>query len=344
MTTRSRLRPGARQGTFSRVNNRFGPSFASIRGVRAPTLSRGSVHGRLAAAVPPSCLVCQSPTANLLYQLPRFSVLVCRDCGQAYLHPLPSAAEIRALFTRLYTTGDSVMPELRSYYAFCFDERADNPLVQLYELWLDALERHHRPGRLLDIGCGTGLFLLVARRRGWEAIGIDDCSEATRHAVERFGCDVRTGDFETLALADRFDAVTMWDILEHSRSPIELLVSARRSLAPGGIVALATPNQRNLLDVLGGAVHRLTGGRLTAGLDRLYIEQHFLYFTPQTLTQALARAELAVAELGLESTDLRRLVLSPPVRLGLKALFRVAHWTGLENRLFAIARPSSHSG
>jgi SAM-dependent methyltransferase len=270
-------------------------------------------------------------------------VLACRDCGQAYLHPLPNAADIRAVFSRLYTTGNDVMPELRSYYAFCFDDRADNPLVQLYERWLAALERHQPPGRLLDIGCGTGLFLVVARRRGWAAVGIDDCSEATKHAVERFGCDVRTGDFETLALADRFDAVTMWDILEHSRSPIELLASARRSLAPGGIVALATPNQRNLLDVLGGAVYRLSGGRLTAGLDRLYIEQHFLYFTPQTLTQALARAELAVAELGFESTDLRRLVLAPPVRLGLQALFLLARWTGLENRLFAIARPSCHS-
>jgi len=271
-------------------------------------------------------------------------VIVCRECGQAYLHPLPSAAEIRSLFTRLYTTREGVMPELRSYYTYCFDDGPQNPLVQLYERWLAALERHRPPGRLLDIGCGTGLFLVVARRRGWTPIGIDDSGEATRHAVERFGCDVRTGDFESLALAERFDAVTMWDIVEHSRNPTALLAAARRSLAPGGIVALATPNQRNLLDVLGGAVYRLSRGRLTAGLDRLYIEQHFLYFTPQTLTQALARAELAVAELSLESTDLRRLVLSPPVRLGLQALFRVARWTGLENRLFAIARPVSGSG
>jgi len=167
----------------------------------------------------------------------------------------------------------------------------------------------------------------------------DDAEEGNRTPKP-----LRAGDVESLALAERFDAVTMWDIVEPSRNPTALLAAARRSLAPGGIVALATPNQRNLLDVLGGAVYRLSRGRLTAGLDRLYIEQHFLYFTPQTLTQALARAELAVAELSLESTDLRRLVLSPPVRLGLQALFRVARWTGLENRLFAIARPFSGSG
>ena len=293
--------------------------------------------------MPSCCLVCRSPAARLLYQLPRFSVLACRHCGQVYLHPLPSADEIRALFSRLYTTGDGVVAELRSYYAFCFDDRPDNPLVQLYERWLDAVERHHPPGRLLDIGCGTGLFLVVARRRGWTAVGIDDCGEATRHAVERFGCDVRPGDFETLALAERFDVVTMWDILEHSRTPIDLLAAARRVLEPGGLVALATPNRRNLLDLIGGTLYRLSGGRLTAGLDRLYVAPHFLYFTPHTLTQTLGRAELTVAALDLESTDLRRLALSSPVRLGLRALFRIARWTGLENRLFVIARPYTRS-
>ena len=293
--------------------------------------------------VPSSCLVCRSPAARLVYQLPRYSVLACRACGQVYLHPLPSAAEIRDLFSRLYTSGDGDLAELRSYYAFCFDDRPENPLVQLYERWLDVVERHHPPGRLLDIGCGTGLFLVVARRRGWTAVGIDDCSEATRHAVERFGCDVRSGDFEALALAERFDVVTMWDILEHSRTPIDLLTAARRTLEPGGLLALATPNQRNLLDLIGGSLYRLSGGHLTAGLERLYIAQHFLYFTPHTLTQALARAGLAVLELDLESTDLRRLTLSPPVRLSLRALFHIARWTRLENRLFVIARSLARS-
>jgi 2-polyprenyl-3-methyl-5-hydroxy-6-metoxy-1,4-benzoquinol methylase len=78
-------------------------------------------------------------------------------------------------------------------------------------------------------------------------VGIDECGEATRHAVERFGCDVRTGDFETLEIRERFDAITMWDIIEHARRPVDLLTSVRRALAPGGLVALGTPNQHNLL-------------------------------------------------------------------------------------------------
>jgi SAM-dependent methyltransferase len=294
--------------------------------------------------VSPRCLVCDSPASSALYELPGFSVLTCQSCGQVYLNPLPSEANIRALFSRLYTTGEGSLPELRSYYGFGFHDDPQNPLVQLYERWLAILERHHPPGRLLDIGCGTGLFLVVARRRGWTATGIDDCDEAARHAVERFGCDVRTGNFEAMELSERFDAVTMWDILEHARRPLDLLASVRRTLAPGGIVALATPNDRNLLGLLAGALYRVSARRLTAPLRRFYIEQHFLYFTPRTITQLLSRAGLAVVELGLESTDLRRLTLSSPVRFGLEALFSVARWTALENRLFAIARPTDPSG
>src|SRR5262249_36772666 len=67
----------------------------------------------------------------------------------------------------------------------------------LYERWLAALERHRPPGRLLDIGCGTGLFLVVARRRGRLPVGIADCGEATRHAGKRFGRGVGAGGFES---------------------------------------------------------------------------------------------------------------------------------------------------
>ena len=288
----------------------------------------------------PRCLVCQSPEARLVYSLHKFSVLTCEACGQVYIHPLPSEAAIRAQFSELYTTGEGSLPELRDYYRFCFDDRPDNPLVQLYERWLAAIERHQRPGRLLDVGCGTGLFLVVAQRRGWTAVGIDDCSEATRHAVERFGCDVRTGDFESLQLSERFDAITMWDILEHARRPVDLLGAVRRALTDRGIVALATPNDHNLVGLLAGALHRLSVRRVTSPLERFYIDQHFLYFTRRTLEQVLARAGFTVTEVGLESTDLRRLTLAPPVRLGLQVLFLVARWTALENRLFALARPA----
>lgn len=288
---------------------------------------------------PPCCLICQSDAATLRYRLSDFSILRCDRCGQVYLWPLPSEAAIRETFEALYSTGETSLPELRGYYDFCFDDSPENPLVQLYGSWLDALERRHPPGRLLDVGCGTGLFLAVARRRGWEPAGVDDSAEATAHARERFGLTVETGDFATVAgRVGRFDAVTMWDIIEHARDPVGLLAAVRDVLAPGGIVGLSTPNQRSVLDVVAGAMYRLSGGRITGPLEKFYIDQHFVYFSPETLAGALERAGLEVVEMRRESTDLRRLTLSSVVRLGLRGLFAVGRLAGLENRLFAIAR------
>ena len=294
------------------------------------------------ASVSPVCPVCDATNPRLRYRLTHFSIFRCADCAQVYLWPLPSEEEIRRLFANLYTTGDTMLPELRGYYAYCFDDSPANPLVQTYEHWLGALERHHRPGTILDIGCGTGLFLAVARRRGWVPFGVDESGEATRHARERFGLDVETGDFAAFAAGGRtFDAITMWDIIEHARRPVELLAAVRGSLAPGGVIGLSTPNERSILDLVAGTLYRATGGRVTGPLEKFYIDQHFLYFSPATLEAGLGRAGLGLAELGLESTDLRRLALSLPKRLVLATLFRVGRWMGLDNRLFAVARATA---
>jgi len=147
------------------------------------------------------------------------------------------------------------------------------------------------------------------------------------------------GDFADFhSGARRFDAITGWDIIEHARKPLDLLRAMRNCLAPGGVVGLSTPNQRSILDVVAGAMYRLTGGRVTGPLEKFYIEQHFLYYTPDTLARSLERGGFEVAQLLREGTDLRRLTLSPPMRLVLQSLFLVARATGLQNRLFVVAR------
>ena len=229
------------------------------------------------------------------------------------------------MFARLYTEGEGSVPELKTYYEFTYYDVPSNPLVQAYEVWLGHLERFKKTGRLLDVGCGTGLFLAVARRRGWETCGIDDCVEATEHARNHF-------ELEVLDL--RREKVLFRD----ARDPVSLLASAKDVLTPGGEMGISTPNQRNILDIISGAMYRLTGGMLIAPLEKIYFEQHFLYFDPDTLSAVIERAGLEVAFATRELTDLRRLYLSVPMRLALQILFAVSRLTGLENRLFAIAR------
>jgi 2-polyprenyl-3-methyl-5-hydroxy-6-metoxy-1,4-benzoquinol methylase len=288
------------------------------------------------------CPVCGEPASCLRYAITRFRVYDCTRCAVVYLWPQIDDAEVRVLFERLYSEGEGSVPELATYYDFTFRDAPDNPLVQVYERWLDAIERFRPPGRLLDVGCGTGLFLAVARRRGWTPHGVDDCAVATAHARDHFGLEVWDGQFTDLAAREglRFDAISMWDVIEHARDPVGLLSAARGVLAPGGVIAISTPNQKSILDLVAGLLYRASFGRITRPLEKFYIEQHFLYFSPRTLRATLERAQLEPVMLELELTDLRRLALSVAERALLEALFLAARLVGLENRLFAIARLS----
>jgi len=287
----------------------------------------------------PQCPICGGSDSKQRYQITRFEVLSCRRCRQIYLYPLLSPEEIREIFAQLYTTGQGSVPELRSYYGFCYDDDPSNPLVQLYERWLDAIELHQDPGTLLDVGCGTGLFLSVARRRGWQPFGIDDSVEATQYARDHFGLEVWVGEFSDFGAEGRsFDLITGWDIIEHARRPLELFEAVRGCLAPAGLLGLSTPNQRSILDVVAGTLYRLSGGFVTAPLEKFYVEQHFLYFTPDTLASALESSGFEVVDMKRELTDLRRLTLSRSARLVVRSLFLAARVLGLENRLFALAR------
>jgi len=291
------------------------------------------------------CPVCREAASGLRYAITDFRVYDCARCTLVYLWPQIDDEAVRDLFARLYSEGEGSVPELATYYDFTYTDEPGNPLVRIYERWLDAIERERPPGRLLDIGCGTGLFLAVARRRGWEPYGVDDCARATAHARDHFGLDVWDGQFTEFAARKglRFDAITMWDIIEHARAPVELLAAARDVLAPGGVIGISTPNQRSILDVVAGMLYRASGGRITRPLEKFYIEQHFLYFSPETLRDALGRASLELVRVERELTELRRLSLSPAERLVLEALFLAARLVGLENRLFAIARARGDS-
>lgn len=96
---------------------------------------------------------------------------------------------------------------------------------------------------MLDIGCGYGFTVAYAAHvLGWEAIGVDPGHAARRGAAE-LGVDIRAGEFTATSEFGRtFDLVVASEVIEHVQSPLELLESARRLLAPGGRLVLTTPD------------------------------------------------------------------------------------------------------
>jgi 2-polyprenyl-3-methyl-5-hydroxy-6-metoxy-1,4-benzoquinol methylase len=157
------------------------------------------------------------------------------------------------------------------------------PLVPTQRAIVDAGMRHLPPlpegGRLLDLGCGNGSFLLRARSAGWQTLGVDLDSKAI-NAAEKLGLDARLGGVETLDPdTEQFDVITMSHVIEHVHDPVEVLTACAALLRRGGLLWLETPN-------ICSAGHS-EFGRHWRGLEP---PRHLVIFSPEAMTQALEAA------------------------------------------------------
>jgi SAM-dependent methyltransferase len=132
-------------------------------------------------------------------------------------------------------------------------------------------------GRLLDVGCATGVFAGVACRRGWRVTGLDASTWATARArVQHPDATFVTGSVESAQFPSAtFAAVTLWDVLEHVPSPLDTLRQLRHWLGPQGCVFLNLPNARSV-------VARFMGPHWI-----LLLREHLWYFSPETVTRLL---------------------------------------------------------
>jgi SAM-dependent methyltransferase len=119
-----------------------------------------------------------------------------------------------------------------------FNEPAGIPL---YEATFDAMELSGGT-RLLDVGCGAGLALQLAEKRGASVAGFDASDQLLAVARRRLpAADLRQGDVENLPYADdAFDAVTAFNAVQYATDPTRALREIRRVAGPGSPVAVAT--------------------------------------------------------------------------------------------------------
>lgn len=120
---------------------------------------------------------------------------------------------------------------------------------QQHDLWarrLQLIKRFQQPGmgnRILDIGCGTGAFLDIAMKQGWDAYGTEISPTAIEFAAEKIGINRLSTDlFSIDESANSFDVVCMWAMIEHVANPIAYIKKAYTLLKPNGILTLATVN------------------------------------------------------------------------------------------------------
>lgn len=142
-------------------------------------------------------------------------------------------------------------------------------------------------GNLLDVGCGSGAFLLRQRNAGWRVFGIEP-SEAAADAARALGLnDIWTADVSSAPFnGHKFDVITLMGVLDHIPDPLTALVRLFETCNVGGRLIATVPN------AAGAAATKL--GPNWPGWD---LPRHQNHFTPDTLRQMLEKAGFTDIEL-----------------------------------------------
>ena len=166
-----------------------------------------------------------------------YKLVQCSQCKLLFLNPQPSWIELKPHYSQEY---------------HCFIPAIEDQPTGLIR-WAKfygvrrrcrAIIKRKKTGRLLDIGCATGVFLNEMRKYpGWEVSGVEPIESAVEFARKRFGLDVFQGTLlEYPYTAKSFDVVTLWDVLEHIPNPRENLELIYQILKPGGFIVIKIPD------------------------------------------------------------------------------------------------------
>lgn len=217
------------------------------------------------------CPLCASQRELSVWSA-RHALVRCPDCDLIFfIGPVPSE-----LYERDYFTGQ----EYANYEA---DRRFRH---KNFSCRLRDVRRFVPGGRLLELGCAFGDFLAMAAPF-FDARGIDISRFAVKKA-QQWGRNAQQGDF--LLAPDpavTYDAICLWDTLEHLSDPAAVVEKAARWLAPGGALFITTGD-------IDSAVARWRGDRWRL----IHPPSHLFYFSEKTVGRLIQRA-------GLEKTEAR---------------------------------------
>lgn len=244
------------------------------------------VHGRIPEDLlkPRACPTCGSTDAAHELDKDHMQLVRCRACDLVYVSPTFDEAHYKTVYSS--QEYQDIVRDLGIESHAYRVQRFGRERVRLMQPFVTAAPRY------LDVGCSTGFVVEAARDAGWAATGIDLNPSAIEFGRSR-GLDLKSVALEEAGFAaNTFDAVSLFDVLEHLLDPLATLRACARLLKAGGIVFLYVPNYDS-------------ASRLLMGKDAHFIwpTHHLNYYTPSTILDLMRREGLDVVYVATEGLD-----------------------------------------
>ena len=167
-----------------------------------------------------------------------FALFSCPNCGVVTVRPLLSNEEMERYYPQDYISFPGPIEKEKSTF-----KRLDRQFGVFKRR--KKIERHtgKKQGKILDIGCATGVFLKEMQNHGWETYGVEPSVYAAGIAVDQQGLNVFNGYLNEAEFEEHFfDVITLWDVFEHLPDPVETLRIIKRILKPDGSLVITMPN------------------------------------------------------------------------------------------------------
>lgn len=234
------------------------------------------------------CLVCKSSNIKALKGYEKHDLVRCKNCGFVFMKKIPTLEELDNYY---------------SNYSYNLDLYLSSITIKRYNLLLDEFENFRKTNRMLEIGCGRGLFLLEAKKRGWIVQGTEFSKTAAQICIDN-GIPIKEGvlDPQKFDVAD-FDIITSFEVMEHINNPNEELDSINKLLRKGGLFYCTTPNFNSLLRYY-----------LKSAYDVITYPEHLSYYTKSTLSRLICSKGFKVYKFlstGISITRIRNSAKKP---------------------------------
>lgn len=180
---------------------------------------------------------CNKTLSQSTIHMPEGFLLECSDCGQM-LSQCTQQDYISSM--QEFDVAAGTKPNQSSI------KRAQKLHADRLRMILQAINLKANQVKLLNVGCSSGAFLDSAKELGFNTYGVEPAKNAAQTAINQ-GHQVKIGFLEDINYnPHEFDAITLFEVIEHLKDPISLLKEMYRITKPGGIVMISTGNAKSL--------------------------------------------------------------------------------------------------
>ncbi|HIP36693.1 MAG TPA: class I SAM-dependent methyltransferase [Crocinitomix sp.] len=181
------------------------------------------------------CPVCKSGNELEMFYKEGGRYVKCQDCTMVYINPVFKDSALKDY----YESNHAVQSEI-------VESDPNDFYVNIYNQGLDAITNNNSQVlNILDVGCSSGTFLTVAKKRNIKTYGVE-LNKTEVKLAEKKGHQVYNDLLENITFKEKFDAITLWDVFEHLKSGKFYLSHIKTLLNKKGVIFLQIPSADSL--------------------------------------------------------------------------------------------------